>query len=167
MFLSVENCEALFDWSQRSGINSFGREKFSGDRYALHWLNEIFVLPGSHSLHTIPPSVGVTLGRPDGTGGAIRKPFSITADRYGNFPTDERLISLSSSKLLLISWTKVARHIGFFSKYPVVPANADAVVSLPAMIKILKVVSISCNDILSSFFGSRTYDMKSGEVFPL
>src|SRR5258708_1423228 len=61
-FLSVANWEVLFDCSQRSGMNSFGRQKFREDRYALHWLKDMFVPPGSHSPHTIPPSVGVTLG---------------------------------------------------------------------------------------------------------
>jgi hypothetical protein len=42
-FLSVANREVLLDSSQRSGTNSFGREKFDGDRYALHWLKEMFV----------------------------------------------------------------------------------------------------------------------------
>jgi len=42
-FLSVANRDVLLGSNQRSGMNSFGREKFDRDWYALHWLKEMFV----------------------------------------------------------------------------------------------------------------------------
>jgi hypothetical protein len=103
---------------------------------------EMLTSPGTWWPAILAPSLGVWRGRPSGAGGYIRRASSKQASIYCRVLTDVKSISCSVLNVERTSSVSLRRASGFVVRRYVTPESKVAVVSDPAIIKMLAFI---CN----------------------